>query len=156
MKPLIIGQAPGPNTDPAVPLGGRCGERLADLCGLDLDAFHLLFDRINLVQRFPGKAGKGDLFPLAEARIEALRLLMGGSTAGRPIVILGENVACAFFLPRPAVPLAWRPHAILGDVAVCPHPSGVNRWWNDSSNLRRTRRFWRKLTAAALAEELSP
>jgi len=156
MKPLIIGQAPGPNTDPAVPLGGRCGDRLAEICGLELDAFHLLFERVNLLNRFPGKAAKGDLFPLDEARYLAGRLLINGDLRDRTVVLLGENVARAFFLPPGTKTLAWLPGLALERLAISPHPSGVNRWWNDSTNLRRARRFWRRLTINALAGELSP
>ena len=59
-RPLLIGQAPGPNTDPGVPLSGASGRRLAALCGLGLDEFLALFDRANLLPEFPGKLGKGE------------------------------------------------------------------------------------------------
>lgn len=44
-KPLLIGQAPGPRTDPAVPLSGRCGSRLAELCRLEVAEFMDRFEQ---------------------------------------------------------------------------------------------------------------
>lgn len=157
MKPLIIGQAPGPNTDPAVPLGGRCGDRLADLCGLELKDFFLLFERVNLIQKFPGKLTKGDAFPLDEARKGAIDVLIMSHVHERKIVLLGDNVAKAFgFNPStlPTLQMHRRPAFPFAGVATCPHPSGVNRWWNEPDNVKRARRFWRRIAADALASEL--
>jgi uracil-DNA glycosylase len=154
MRPLVIGQAPGPNTDPALPLSGRCGDRLADLAGLTPDNFRLMFELTNLLPTFPGKAGKGDLFPIDEARVAALRMLVSGRLGARPVVLLGANVERAFALAPDVPVLRWRPRlAVL--VATCPHPSGVSRWWNDPANERAARRFWRRLALDALAGELA-
>lgn len=144
MKPLIVGQAPGPRSDPEEPLSGRCGARLADLCGITPEQFLARFRRVNLIDKHLGKVGKGDRFPMDQARKGAVDLLMTGAIARSPVVLLGANVARAFgfgpgsypllrLLPRPA-----SPHGI----ALCPHPSGVNRWWNDHSNDLAARRFW--------------
>ena len=77
VRPLLIGQAPGPRSDPAEPLAGRCGARLAGLCGIGQDEFLRRFERVNLIDRFPGKASKGDRFPLDEARWRAAMLRPG-------------------------------------------------------------------------------
>jgi uracil-DNA glycosylase len=157
LRPLVIGQAPGPNTDPEQPLSGRCGARLADLCGLPQDDFLLLFDRENLVRRFPGKAGKGDHFPAHRARAGLVDLLLFGALSGRPVVMLGNNVARVFGF-RPAEVELFRWNVMDGSglrLALCPHPSGVSRWWNEEANQRAARRFWKALALDALEAELT-
>lgn len=151
MKPLLIGQAPGPKSDPDEPLSGRCGARLADLCGLEPDVFLARFRRVNLIQTFPGKAAKGDLFPLDLARAGAVSLLMTGVFGSTKVVLLGDNVAKAFgFKPGSYPLLRFLPcGATAHGIAFCPHPSGVNRWFNDPKNVRAARRFWRDLARTA-------
>ena len=98
------------------------------------------FDLVNLLDRWPGKKGKGDAFPLDEARASARRLNLWG----KPLVILvGRNVARAFG----ANSVAYLEGFLLGYVnaVVIPHPSGLNRWWNDPANTERARRFMRSL-----------
>ena len=94
---MIIGQAPG-RQGTGEPLSGKAGRRLAALCGLDLDAYLARFQRVNLLPVFPGKAGKGDRFPLPPAR-EAARALLP-TLEGRRVVLLGGRVAAAFGLHR--------------------------------------------------------
>lgn len=145
---MIIGQAPGPRTDPKVPLSGRCGARLAALCGLTLDEFLDRFHRVNLIERFPGKQAKGDAFPIDEARRGAIRLLTEGWLDHRwRVVLLGGNVVRTFGLAADLEkPLAFYTLGFAhGGAAYCPHPSGVNRWWNDPANERAARKFWRAL-----------
>lgn len=149
MKPLLIGQAPGPNSDPGEPLSGRCGARLADLCGVTQEIFLARFRRVNLIDAFPGKASKGDTFPINLARKGAVELLLTGVFGSTKVVMLGDNVAKTFgFKPGTFPLLKFLPcQATRHGVAFCPHPSGVNRWWNDPSNLKAARRFWRALYA---------
>jgi hypothetical protein len=108
------------------------------------------FRRVNLIDEFPGKSGKGDRFPMDEARRGAIRLIMHGAFAQGPVVLLGAKVAEAFeFEIRPPfsfMPLDVAPHGI----CVCPHPSGVNRWYNEPRNLRIARRFWRSLVQQSI------
>ena len=140
MKVVIIGQAPSRVSDPREPLSGRSGARLAALCGITLPEFLDRFDRRNLLDAWPGKAGKGDVFV---GRGEA-RLLADGlraALAGRPIVLLGANLAAAFRSTEPA--FRFSPSRI----AWSPHPSGISRWWNDPANEERARRFWRSLVS---------
>lgn len=152
MIPLLIGQAPGPRTDPDVPLSGRCGARLAELCGLSLDEFLASFRRVNLIERFPGKQSKGDRFPIDLARRGAIELLMTGVFTGAKVVLLGDNVARAFgWTPGNFSPLRFYPCGVTHHgIAVCPHPSGVNRWWNNQRNVYRARGFWSLLASEAL------
>lgn len=145
MRPLLVGQAPGPKSDPAEPLSGRCGARLAALCGLELDQFLRAFERVNLVERFHGKAGKGDVFNLIRARRKAIKLLVEGTATNRRVVLLGDGVARAFSVENYEL-LKWRHTAALS-YAVAPHPSGVNHWFNDPDNVDAARAFWRDLAA---------
>jgi uracil-DNA glycosylase len=138
---VIVGQAPGPSSNRREPLTGASGRRLASLCGMTADEFCSRFERVNLLARYPGKLGKGDAFDLAAGRSAAFRLLP--RMVGRRSVLLGGKVAASFGL-RAAPMFAWR--RIGGAVvAVAPHPSGISHWWNDPRNVRRARRFWRRL-----------
>lgn len=122
---ILISQAPA--ASPAPPFGGRSGARFAKLCGLDLADFLDLFDRINLLADFPGRAGdKGDLFPMPRGA-RAAELLAG--LAGRLVILVGMAVAAAFGVtPEPV--LRWRRARPLPAFAIAPHPSGVSHWWN--------------------------
>jgi len=143
--PLLIGQAPSGSSDSDEPLSGRSGRRLAELCDLEFDAYLRLFERRNLLQDLPGKAGKGDQsVTLREGRVLARACL--GLCVGRRVVLLGFSTARMFDLVGPA--LAFSPHW-RGEFAFCPHPSGVNSWWNVAENQARARRFWRKLARDA-------
>jgi uracil-DNA glycosylase len=144
MKPLIIGQAPGIGyAERPEPVAGRCGGRLAALCGLSLDEFLSRFDRENLVPYFPGRLITGDRFV---GRVEARDLAerFRSAVVDRRVVVLGFSTATAFRLTHPAFTFArhWG-----GEFAFCPHPSGVNRWWNDPENLRLAAQFWRRFAA---------
>lgn len=69
-------------------------------------------DAFNVLDRYPGSEGpKGDAFPISWARRRARRLY------------------------------PWEDHPEGFRVAVIPHPSGVNHWWNEPANRRRFRRF---------------
>jgi len=132
----IVGQAPGRRGGP--PLRGPCGARLARLAGLSgVDELARRHELANLLPRFPGKRGKGDAFPPAEAR----RAAHGVRPKHRDVLLLGRHVARAFGVDRPFFEWwdlgRWR-------VAVVPHPSGVSRWWNDSANRARAAAFLRE------------
>jgi uracil-DNA glycosylase len=145
VKTLLVGQAPsGHPSDPDVPLGGRCGARLADLCGLSLEAYLDRFERTNLLPVFPGKNGKGDSFPLAPARAAAAKIVKAHDGMGCRIIFL-TSVASAI-LPALSWGSSLKFKRYCGSFyAWCPHPSGVNRWWNDPANVERARAFWTEL-----------
>ena len=72
---------------------------------------------------------------------------------GRKIVMLGRRVEKAF-LPdwKPAQFFTWdtRPGRGYGNkLCVVPHPSGLNRWWNDANNAEDARLFWKVTVANA-------
>lgn len=149
MKPLIIGQAPGPNTDPLrplPPLPRTCaGGRLAELAGLTPKQYLQTFDRANLLQFFPGRSMCPDKFPKPAAEIAAgaMKPLLGG----RRLILLGQKVADAFGYP--ARHLDW--HEWFEDefwgfrVAVVPHTSGRSHWYRKPENMEQARAFWGRL-----------
>jgi uracil-DNA glycosylase len=144
-RPVIVGQAPGARAIRS-PLSGLSGRRLATFAGLDLADFLVAFERVNLIEAFPGKAGKGDAFPIAVARAAWAELRP--RLAGRDVILLGRGVARA--ASHKAPPFAWLVYADKTRIALCPHPSGVNRWWNVAPHGRAARRFWRDLAQARL------
>lgn len=152
---VLIGQAPSRTSDPRRPLtGGPVGSRIQALAGLTLRGYVETFERANLLGAFPGRGpGKGDLFPMREARGEAAR--WAPELGGRDLVFLGRKVADAFgFPPKPFLRWAWfdGPAGTVLRGACLPHPSGVNIWWNDERHRRRARRFLRLLVRRARGE----
>lgn len=148
MRPLIIGEAPARTGDPRKPLTGRSGRRLAQLCGLEPAVYARTFARANVLEAWPGKAGrsgKGDAFHVSIARHRAA-FLRRRFVGGRLVVLLGLRTARAF-----GVQAAYfvRQRVACANVVVLPHPSGVNRWWNVPANAARARRFLRRAALEA-------
>lgn len=145
---IIVGQAPGRNYGADRPLEGPSGRRLERLAGLPEGGLDARFALANLLPRWPGGCGKGDLFPRREAR-EAAQEARAHLREFARVVLLGRNVAAAFGLAD----LPYLQWAALDDgrrrgwprVAVVPHPSGVNHFWNDPANVARAERFLRAL-----------
>lgn len=141
-KILMIGQAPNGTGDPGKPCTGRFMNRLLEVSGVSKLRYLRVFERVNLVPEFPGKNGKGDAFPMAEARRRAAEM----SVAGRTVVLCGRKVADSFGVGAPLLGRAERGGAVF---YVLPHPSGRNRWWNDPENRRRAGRLIRDLAEEA-------
>lgn len=149
---LIIGQAPAQHDDPSMPITGRTGRRLADLMGIPFEQYLCTFDRANLLDRWPGKHGPGDAFPKVEALSGGVslwnRYLYDMNCTYDWVLLLGRSVERIMFRRPPGPWLKWElilPQAM--NMAVIPHPSGVNRWWNDASNVEAARQFlteWRE------------
>lgn len=110
---------------------------------MGLECRESLLERLeatNLLETFPGHAaGKGDHFPRRRARRCAKK--MCGSLRGRTVLLAGKRVAEAFGVVTDY--LTWHDHPEGFRAVVIPHPSGVNRWWNDPENRRRFLRFAR-------------
>lgn len=150
MKPLLIGQAPGPKTDPKWPLAplprNSAGGRLADLAGLSPQRYLNAFDRTNLLHEFPGRwPGKNDdKWPkdLAKVAAQAIMPLL----RGRTVVLVGRNVERAFGFDFKFH--EWYRCMSWGfDVAVVPHTSGRNTWYRKPGNEAEARAFWAELTS---------
>jgi hypothetical protein len=126
----MIGEAPGRGGDPSRACTGRFMDALVNAAGITRWRYLRAFERTNLLPSWPGKAGKGDAFPMAEAK----RLAAETPTAGRTILLCGRRVATAFGVSAPFLACERRGGATFW---VLPHPSGLNRWWNDPENKRR-------------------
>lgn len=140
-KMVIVGQAPSKGAD-QIALGGRSGARLRKLLGCSDEAeFRARFDVLNILPKWPGKAGKGDRFPTATARAIARRLRFRSSR----VLLLGK-AADAFGVEEW---FKWAAIDLLGgSVCAVPHPSGVNRWWNEPSNMAVAAQFFEQLKAS--------
>jgi uracil-DNA glycosylase len=128
MKPLLIGQAPNRGREPGKPFKGRTGRFLARAAGMEEREFMSSVRLMNLLDRWPGKAGKGDRFPLKEGHVAACRVNLRGNHA----LLAGKRVAASFGIKKPAFLTCHEVHG--GVVWIVPHPSGINRWWNDPGN----------------------
>lgn len=133
---LIVGEAPSSRGNGVV-LGELVGRRLAEAGGISLDDYLERTDRVNLFQR-----------PLARwdrvgARFHASLVAIDRT---RRVILLGRRVAAAFSLAHLDV-LRWYGPATTRlaarSLAIVPHPSGRNRWWNDPANRIQAERFLR-------------
>lgn len=162
MKPLLVGQAPGPNTDPDAPLFPfpltSTGGRLRLLMGISRGEYVRHFDRINLFRNFPGKGKGGDKFPMEKAKLLADTL--APMLTGRTIILVGRNVADAFRLDLGFH--TWASHQLrrrtFGDpgtcqLAVVPHPSGRNHWYNTPGNKVAAKEFWNDFLNSATEDK---
>lgn len=153
-RPVLVGQAPGPRTDPRMPLlMGVSGERLRMAAGLSLAEYLAAFRRRNLLPAWPGRApGGGDLFPMPEARAAADRLL-AEFDAEDLIVAVGRRTGVALGA-SPNTPaghiLKARPGGESPWLAWVPHPSGLNRAWNSQRRRGDAGAFLAAVARAAL------
>ena len=63
-----------------------------------------------------------------------------------PILLLGQNVARAFFVVRYPL-LTWLDASLGEHLMIVPHPSGMNRFWNDLTNVDLARSLLHELIA---------
>lgn len=143
-KPLLIGQAPGPNTDPNFPLfplpKTSAGGRLAEYMGLSKTKYLSIFNRINLLYRFNGQWSNGDKFSIRDARVAASSLQQ--LFAGRQVILIGRQVANAFNVKEDF--FVWSMNEVFCyEVVVVPHTSGRNHWYNIKDNRNKAVEFWR-------------
>lgn len=146
MKPLLVGEAPSKNEVTETPLEGRVGKRLAALCGLTYEQYLERFDRVNLLHVRQDTTEKGFTFDHAAAGHEAHRLYVAGIVApGRIVLLLGWRVARAFSNGFSKLPYFVEHQHGGAAFYVLPHPSGVNRYWNDPENVARASEFMRRI-----------
>lgn len=162
---VMVGQAPSAagSHDPRHALTGAPMRRLFRASGLELMQYVRTFERHNLVPtwmgyRKAGDPGSGSLFDLSEAAVTA-RKLADRLAGGRRLLCWGKDVMKAFVGPHRChmTPLTWYREEIEGfdnsyevDCAIIPHPSGLNRWWNDLANVEAAGEFLRGLAAHVL------
>lgn len=145
MKILLIGQAPGPNTEPAHPLHpaySQTGRQLQGLSGLSQTIFLDRFDRVNLLSEFPGRTKRDDCFPVRDARIAARA--MTPFVRERRVILVGRKVATAFGYGEFDFH-TWLTGEDLDHFAIVPHPSGRNPWYRTRPQLEQAEAFWNQL-----------
>ncbi len=112
------------------------------------------FERVNLLPDFPGKHKRDDKFPMTQARFAAtvLRPMLGG----RMVVLIGRNVAQAFGIELPFHEWAdvhvrrrcpVQRNGYTAKLAIVPHPSGRNHWYNEPKNVEHAKTFWAEVRA---------
>lgn len=120
---------------------------MRSLTGLNLMQYCRRFERMNLLDRYPGSAGKkGDKFPMMEARLAAAEIR--SRFEGRKVVFVGLAVAEAFDAISPKS-FEWRMYAPGFQGAPIPHTSPINSFWNDERNIARGREFFDQLLCGA-------
>lgn len=126
---------------------------------VDILSFVMATRHVNLLDEWPGREGAGSAFPLdqARARAEYLKRCIAANGAGfdypwnrvgaecEVILLAGKRVAGAWGAKTGYFSWTswqgWAPSPRNYQVAVVPHPSGLNRWWNDEQNRTRAREF---------------
>jgi len=152
-KLIVIGQAPGPTGEGKEPFctSSYSGQRLRKYMGAKLMRRAQM---VNLLSSYPGHSGDtlgGDRFDSRLGRISARILFEEGSLHGALVVMAGRHVAyaCAPLFGSMSDPYFLRSRTENADgwlEHVCvPHPSGVNRWWNEPKNRSQARAFFKSL-----------
>lgn len=158
---LLLGESPNAATvgHPSLwlrpDLSGKrhSANRLLIYTGYSLAKFLMTFERDNLLRSLPPRSAKGREFPRDDAHEAAGRI--HAQADGRRVIMLGRRVASAFMWMwcgrSDAIPLmqffpasSWSSEDTF-QAAIVPHPSGVNRWWNDTENRRKARDFFASL-----------
>lgn len=156
---IILGEAPGdyPRYDPKkhalfpYPVG-CAGHRLMKLMGLERWEYVQL-DRRNLLDYYPGKAGKGAKFPHGASREAVRKLHESQALIGHNVLLVGKRLATAFGYETQEM-LTWH-HCKAYNYAIVPHTSGINRWWNSPGNSADGAVFLRAIATQARAGALS-
>ena len=132
----LVGKAPSRRGDPHKPLAGPNGQKIARLAGMSYGEL-IACRRKYLNTHYSGKRGKRDAFDHAKGNLNAADVLMDWRV--ERLVLLGKNVARCF---------GFRDLPFLAEIRIYgrrflifPHPSGVNRWWNERRNERRARQI---------------
>lgn len=144
---LILGEAPSRQTRGMPPLSGMTGRRLSALLGVPRESWGAAgVEAANVLARWPGRSGRGSAFRLTQyARRNALKTLASAPVGARAL-LLGKRVASLVGFADQCY-FEWQPVGGLL-VAVVPHPSGVNHWWNDPSNRALAAEFFSGLPLA--------
>ncbi len=148
MKPVIVGEAPSPSaTRPVQPLFpfpiNSAGARLCRMSGLSQREYVATFDRLNLWPTYKKR------WDVSGARWAAWNLISSRLLDGRAVVLLGRRVWLAFGGREDVEPLIWYAGSVPAFrpacVALVPHPSGRNLWYNDEHQAGAAANFMRLL-----------
>ena len=138
---LLIGQAPSRTSQGKQPFSGKSGKRLAELAGISQKDLRRYFKMVNVLDYWPGRGGKGDAFPTGRQVPDRLRKMVASYAA---TIFVGRGVAARFKFNAPQY-LTWYACSPRKSrtAAILPHPSGINRWYNDPQNLKDAQMFLR-------------
>lgn len=142
MKILIIGEAPSKNEPLPRPIEGRIGRRLADFADVSFDTFLARTERMNLLAVRQDTAEKGFEFDHVVAA-ERAREVVKNLEPERVVLLLGKRVAKAAGIAKDYFIPCFCENGAL--IYVVPHPSGVNRWFNDPKNLAKMSGFMKAI-----------
>jgi len=122
------------------------GQKLWGMTGLTMVRYAQLFERYNLFD-------VDESHNMKAARFKAMNILVGINTryVNTYVICLGRAVAGAFGL-YDATPLQFKEIKNKVMAAYVPHTSGVNRWYNDPSNVRAATEFMQSVGAVAVGE----
>ena len=146
MKPVIVGEAPSPSaTRPVQPLfpfpTRSAGARLWRMTGLSRPDYMGGFHRLDL---WPTACPSSEQLRWAAWNLIGSRLL-----DGRAVVLLGRRVWLAFGGKEDVDPLLWYAGGVPAFkpacVALVPHPSGKNQWYDDERQAGAAVNFMRLL-----------
>lgn len=148
---VLIGEAPGRSADPSKPVphlplsSPSTRGKLIWLFGIGAYDRALKF---NLFSSWPGKSGKGDLFDVEAATpaMVAINRALDRIDVEWTVVLLGFRVAATMTKARPHLLEYFAPWSTCNRTyVIIPHPSGINRWWNEKPNRDRAVRRCRKI-----------
>lgn len=135
----ILGERPGPNTDPSVALYPHtttgAASRLIRLLNLTTEGYLANTSRLNAVDDKSSTASS-----VARLRVEEF-LRRAGS---EPFIVLGKSAIKAM----PAKYRKMQFGEIVDNVLLLPHTSGVNRVWNDPAFTATMQRIAREFINA--------
>ena len=152
-KILLVGQAPSrtgsPTLDASTP--GSASSRLLKLFDMTRDDYMDRFKRLNLIHDYPGSlpGGRGDRFSITEGRKSAQRIQK--QISEHHILCIGKKVGKCFNLDEC---FTWNDYIhcypfTRNWIAMIPHTSGLNRFYNDPDNVQRTKTFLQELISDA-------
>ena len=155
-KILLVGQAPSRNggygekaLDAGIP--SSASGRLLKLFDMSREEYLDRFKRLNLLDYWPGalKSGRGDKFPILEGRKSAQRIQK--QISEYHILCIGKRVGKCFNMDDC---FKWEEYIhcypfTRNRVAMIPHTSGLNRFYNDPDNIQRTKTFLQELISDA-------
>jgi len=133
----VIGESP--NGDPSQwSYDNGSAMRMKKVCGRELPWFNLF-------------ATEPEKWDRREARVVATRfcLELQEKEKSWTLLLLGVKVCHAFGVERPEW-LEWYRSMLWGPMIAVPHPSGLNRWWNDGERTRTARQLLSAVSAGLL------
>jgi hypothetical protein len=132
----LVGKAPSRRGDPRKPLAGPNGKKIARLAGMSYEEL-IACRRRHLNTHYSAKRGKDNAFDDAKGYVNAADVLLDWRV--ERIVLLGKNVARCFGFHD--LPFLAEIRIYGRRFLLFPHPSSVNRWWNERRNERRARQL---------------